>query len=579
VSDSATWLAAVVPALTLAGAGGALLRTRSRVSGLFMLAAGVGVAGAVATRFMVGSSAGSQVVLASIMLPGAMAVLAFPRADTTHPLEYCAWISVVGAGSVALLSSAASAEIAMANLTLLALIGVLWWRFERSDEQDRMAILWFSVGATISGGALPLLSSLFGQPGRTVGILTLSLVGPVMFIGIRRPHVVDVRGLVVQVVVFTVVGLTYVSLFVAAVAVLDIAGVEDPGLSELAVIGLLVAATFHPLRVILRGIIDEVLFGERPDPLVAATRVADHVGDDPALALRAIREALVLPFARLTESGKELAVSGTAVTHTRRLSLALGGDTFGEIEVGLRPGDLTLSAADEHVLRIVAPLLAQTLRARNLARELQDSRGAAITAIEEERSRLRRDLHDGLGPTLSGIALTADAARNTMRRDPDGADELLRRLRSDAAAAVGDVRRLVYDMRPPALDQLGLVPAIQQQLSSTRTPCGTSMRIEVDAPAELPPLPAAVEVACYRITTEAVTNAARHSGSDRASVRIEMKDGDLIVDISDRGTTPGPWIAGVGLSSMRERASELGGTLHIEHAADGSTVRARLPIP
>ena len=148
----------------------------------------------------------------------------------------------------------------------------------------------------------------------------------------------------------------------------------------------------HAIRVVFRVLIDELLFGQRPDPLVAATTVADRVGDDPLLALRAIREALLLPYASISTDGTELAASGTAVTETRRLPLLRGGEIVGEVVVGLRPGELKLSAADEQVLRIVGPLLAQTLRARALALDLKESRTAAITAIEEERRRLRRDM-------------------------------------------------------------------------------------------------------------------------------------------------------------------------------------------
>ena len=346
----------------------------------------------------------------------------------------------------------------------------------------------------------------------------------------------------------------------------------------MALIGAIAATSFHPLRVILRGVVDEMLFGDRPDPLDAAARVVNRVGDDPVLALRALREALVLPYAALSSGGVELASSGTAVTHVRRLGLQLGGDEVGEIVVGLRPGDLTLSSGDERVLRIVAPLLAQTLRARALAEDLQTSRGQAIAAIEEERRRLRRDLHDGLGPTLSGIAFTADAARNTLREQPESADELLRGLRAEAVTAVGEIRRLVYDMRPPALDELGLVPALRQQASRVRTADGRSLRVSVEAPEALPALPAAVETAAYRIATEALTNAARHSGSDVADLVIDVAGGRLSVIVRDGGRNGRPWTPGVGLSSMRERAAEVGGTLQVSHRDSGSCVEALLPI-
>jgi signal transduction histidine kinase len=580
VTGTALWVAGLAPALSLGGSGVALVRTRSRLSGVLLIVAAVGLVGAIVAWTTLDHATGQRLLVASIMLPGAMAVLAFPQGRAAHPFDFCAWVVIAATGVFATLDAEnGTIVLVLGYCSGLVLVGILWWHFERADERDRLAILWFSVAIATSGGTLVIIGILFGPAGTFAGILGLVVAGPAMVVGVRHPRTVDVRGLIVQVCVFGVVGLTFVSLFVCVVALLEVLGVDDPPPAVLATVGLFCAATFHPLRVMLRGVIDELLFGERPDPLVAATRVADQIGDDPVLALRAIREALVLPYASLSEGGRELAASGTAVTHTRRLSLALGDDAIGEIEVGLRPGDLGLSAADEHVLRIVAPLLAQTLRARSLARELRTSRGAAIAAIEEERRRLRRDLHDGLGPTLSGIALTADAARNTMRTDPDGADELLRRLRAEATAAVGEVRRLVYDMRPPALDQLGLVPALHQQLATTRTPCGRPMQVSIDVPSDLPPLPAAVEVACYRIATEAVMNAARHSGTDRASVRIAIQDDDLTVVVSDPGVASGPWNPGVGLSSMNERAAELGGTLQIEQAPDGSIVRARLPLP
>ena len=256
----------------------------------------------------------------------------------------------------------------------------------------------------------------------------LAVVGPALYVGVALPDIVDVRGVVVRVVVLGVAVVTYISVFAGAAAVLEMVGGEVPAVGVLAVVGVLVAVGFGPLQVMLRGVVDELLFGRRPDPLGAASRVAGQVGDDPVVALRVISEALVLPYAAVREDGRELAVSGTPDTHTRAFPLE-GSDA--ELVVGLRPGDLSFSRDDEHVLRLVAPLLAQTMRARALAADLQESREATITALEEERRRLRRDLHDGLGPRLSGIAFTSDAARNLVRTDPEAADALLKQLRAD----------------------------------------------------------------------------------------------------------------------------------------------------
>ena len=273
---------------------------------------------------------------------------------------------------------------------------------------------------------------------------------------------------------------------------------------------------YHPTCVVLRGVVDQLLFGERPDPLGAASAVAGRIGEDPVVALRAIREALVIPYAAVVVDGVPLASSGTETTHTRTLDL----DGAGELVVGLRPGDLSFSAGDEQVLRLTVPLLAQTLRARALAEDLIESRGQTIAAVEEERRRLRRELHDGLGPRLSGVAFTSDAARNLIRTDPAAAEAMVAQLRADTVIAIEEIRRMVYAMRPPALDELGLVPALRQQAVGLRNRDGEPVAVDVTAPEEFPDLPAAVEVAAYRIVTEALTNVARHSTSASASVRL-----------------------------------------------------------
>jgi signal transduction histidine kinase len=580
VNEGLALSAVTLPVLSLGISGLALLRTRARSSGLAAAVASLGMLVGLAAWWAGRDATGRVAFVGALELAGSLTVLLYPRVRRHHAVDFCALVLVLAAGLLGTVyyghGSFGGTMILPLGLTLIAHV---WWRFEHSEADDRVAILWLVLAVGTAGIVFGHCAFLTTENAAVVvGALLFAGVGPAMVIGVRRPRIVDVRGLTVQVVVLGIAFIVYVAIFVGSVAALDMLGQAHPTTGVLAVLGALAATTFHPLLVVLRGVIDEMLFGDRPDPLDAAARVVDRIGDDPVLALRAIREALVLPYASITDGETELASSGTVVTNVRRLALQLGGDDVGEIVVGLRPGDLALSEGDERVLRIVAPLLAQTLRARALAEDLQSSRGQAIAAIEEERRRLRRDLHDGLGPTLSGIAFTADAARNTLRDQPDSADELLRSLRSDAVTAVGEIRRLVYDMRPPALDELGLVPALRQRAASVRTSDGRTMRVDVEAPESLPELPAAVETAAYRIALEALTNAARHSGSDTADLRIGVLAGRLSVTVCDGGHHSRTWETGVGISSMRERAAEVGGTLTVTGGDTGSRVEALLPL-
>lgn len=574
-------LAPVAPALVIAAGGLLLLPTRARLSGvMFLLAASVVVA-SVVTTIVGGPTVTVTVAAGGLLLPLSLAVLAYPKPAAQQPIDFCLWV-IVTAGSVlaAVLAGVdPGAPVALLSIVFIALVAHGWRVLETGDETDRLAALWLSWAALVA--AVAAVAGIAWDPAEEwimfAGLLPVAVLVPGMVVGVRRPELTNVRSLVVSTVVLGVAALTYLSVFIGADAFLELVGVDQVPPTTHAVIGLVLAAGFHPLRVVLRGAIDELLFGDRPDPLAAATTVAARIGDDPLLTLRAVREALVIPYASITMEGTQLASSGTAVTDVIRLPLRLGDDTIGEMAVGLRQGQLRLSDEDQQVLRIVGALLAQTLRSRSMALEVAKSRAAAISAIEDERRRLRRDLHDGLGPTLSGIAHTAAAVQNSIPSDPATADELLARLRTDAAGAVGKIRRLVYDMRPPALDELGLVGALHQQLELVRTPTGRHMQLTVQAD-DLPPLPASVEVAAYRIATEAVTNAARHSGMDHAGLALKHEGAHLLVTVTDAGTSCDPWAPGVGVSSMRERCSEVNGTLEITNGRSGSTVQARLPI-
>jgi signal transduction histidine kinase len=230
------------------------------------------------------------------------------------------------------------------------------------------------------------------------------------------------------------------------------------------------------------------------------------------------------------------------------------------------------------VLATVARQAGPAVHAAQLTAELQRSRQALVAAQEEERRRLRRDLHDGLGPQLASQALTIDVILRTLERDPAQARALLADLKQQSQDAIRDIRRVIYALRPPALDDLGLLTALREQAARHEQ---AGLRIQVVAdPEPLPPLHAAVEVAAYRIVQEALTNVLRHAQARACTVTIRAAADVLTVSVADDGRgLPASNIPGVGMQSMRERAAELGGVCRVERLpAGGTRVEAALPL-
>ncbi|MGZ8760950.1 MAG: sensor histidine kinase [Aeromicrobium sp.] len=550
---------------------------RQRLLGTMIGAVGALLASSVAATSDGHLAAGPLYAAGLFAFP--LALAAYPGSELRNPVDVLALLTVGVSGGLGVIYQDGVAGI-LGLCIAVTLFAYVWWKIEKADEDERLALLWLTFAL-----AFPALSMAFESfviPDTATGVPTalfFLLVPAAMVLGLIRPRVVDVRALIVAAIVNLSAGIVVMALFVGVVSYLQILGDDRlPSIGTLAVVAAFCAAGFQGSRVILRGVIDQLLFGDRPDPLIAASQVGESIADNPVLALRAIREALALPYAMLTSGGEEIAASGTPVTNTRTIALRLGQDAVGEIVIGLRAGELTLTKQDESVLRIVAPALAQAIHARALAEDLAESRGKAIAAIEDERRRLRRDLHDGLGPTLTGVAYAADAARNVMGEDPAAADDLLAQLRLDTASAISEIRRLVEGLRPPALDQLGLVQSIRQQAGRMHAADGRLLEVGIVAAEPLPALPAATEVAAYRIVIEALTNIARHSSASNAQVAMAMADGWLSLTIADDGSNDTGWEPGVGLASMRERAEELGGSLRVMARVDGSTIDARLPV-
>jgi signal transduction histidine kinase len=302
-------------------------------------------------------------------------------------------------------------------------------------------------------------------------------------------------------------------------------------------------------------------------------------GDVLAGVLQGVCETLRLPSASLrVEDGVEVATFGRPGTASESIPLKHEGQQVGVLLVGVRSGEDALGAADRQVLEVLAAPVAVALHAVLLSQELQRSRERLVAAREEERRRLRRDLHDGLGPILTAVTLKADAARSALEVAPGRADALLAELRGDAKQAIGDLRRAVYDLRPAALDELGLLGALDEQVDRfTRQ----GLSIGLHTPPALPVLPAAVEVAAYRICTEALTNIARHAQAHQVTITVAI-DGDLCLEVQDDGTASAAnghrWRPGVGLQSMAERVAEVGGTFQAGPTPAGGRVQASLPL-
>ena len=209
-----------------------------------------------------------------------------------------------------------------------------------------------------------------------------------------------------------------------------------------------------------------------------------------------------------------------------------------------------------------------------------ETRGRGWRAREEERRRLRRDLHDGLGPSLAGITMEIQAARNLLEVDRRTAADMLDAAEGWARDAIAEVRRVVYGLRPPVLDQLGLTRALEEHAKTIKGSAdGAPISVEVAVTGNLDSLPAAVELAAYLIALEGVTNVLRHAAARRCEIRMEAS-GHLRVEVVDDGTgVPDTHALGVGLTSMRERAEELGGSFSIARARPrGTRLVAEIPL-
>ncbi|WP_049572388.1 sensor histidine kinase [Nonomuraea sp. SBT364] len=352
------------------------------------------------------------------------------------------------------------------------------------------------------------------------------------------------------------------------------------GYGQIAGLGaaLFAGAFFQPLRRALQRIVDRMLYGRVGDPGLLAERLTQAIRrGDPAEALTSVVAVLKDGLAvegvavEVADGEPRYVENGRVGDRPRRVPLVWHGEQVGRLLVGA-PGPRRFPAAhNERVLATLAPYAADVAHAVRMAADLQRSRERILSTREEERRRLRRDLHDGLGQSLSSMAMIINIARSRLKDSPESADALLQDLRAGMDAVAGDVRELVHGLRPPALDDLGLARALREL-------AGPGVSVEVEG--MLSDLPAAAEVAVYRIVQEALTNIRRHADADTTTVELRRERSVLRVTVTDDGRgLPESHRPGVGLASMRERAAELGGICVITgEPGEGTRVEVMLPL-
>ncbi len=487
---------------------------------------------------------------------------------------------------------------------LLVAIGLFARSYRRTtDPSERDRIRWATLGGLASatlGLGLFMLPVLVVRhpliPDAAIGIVSLPLpVG--IAAGILRNRLFDIDAAINRTLVYggLTVGVlaTYV---VAATAITTILGTGTTFGASLLSTGI-AALVALPLRDVLQRAANRLLYGQRDDPLVAIRRlgVRLELAADPDLAFPAIAEtvadALRLPYVAVEvadEVGRTMVVAehGQPGRAADEVALVHGGEPVGRLVLGVRSGEQGFRPDELAFLHDLARQAGAAVHALRLRDALAGSRERLVVAREEERRRLRRDLHDGLGPALAAIGMRAEASAAMLDEDAGAARHQLTALTAEVQAALADVRRLVDGLRPPALDDLGLVGAIRQQAARLDDPgtvggaAARGTRIEVESvPATLPDLPAAVEVAAFRIAVEAMTNTVRHAEASICRVRIEVGR-QVLVEVVDDGLGPQAGRhPGTGLESMRERAAELGGDAVVEARPGGGTrVVARIPI-
>lgn len=475
----------------------------------------------------------------------------------------------------------------------------LVYRYLHSDSFQRQQIRWivWGAGASAAGLMLQVVPMLFDLNASTrvlqdfllypLGQLLKACLPLSVAFAILRYRLWNIELILNRVLVYGSLSVLTMLGYLGTIFVLHVVftGLSNPVISFLA--AGVVAILFEPLRQRLQRAVNRWMYGERDDPYAVLSRLVGTLERTPSTnkVLPAIAEtiahSLKIPYVAiwLDQDGEEIlaAASGSETTDLVSFPLVYQGEAIGRLEVARRAPREEFSEADRRLIENIAHQAGAAAQTVRLNTELIRSRAQIVNEREDERLRIRRDLHDELGPLLAAQGLKLSAAQQVIYTKPEKAESLVDEVIQQNRQTVADVRRLVHGLRPPVLDQLGLVEAVRDLARNH----GGGPALEIIAPSDgLPHLPAAVEVNAYRILLEAWNNAVRHSHANRCIVKFLVEQDFLVISIQDDGVgMPKEYRAGVGLRSIRARAEEIGGSLRIDEIQPhGTRITARLPL-
>jgi two-component system NarL family sensor kinase len=477
-------------------------------------------------------------------------------------------------------------SVVLALLLALALscLAALVTRLRHSGGVVRMQLVWICSGAVLgiatifSGAVLP---GAWVTPVQSAGVLALPVC---LGIAVLRHNLYEMDPVLRRSLTY---GLLASALGLAALGLVALGGLlvgsGRPAVTVLATI--VIALAVNPMYRLISRAVDRMLYGARGDPYAVLSVLSRRLAatTDPRQVLDALAQAAAetvrSPYVVAEATGGLLRVErGTPQPVAISIPLTFQGATLGWLRLALRSPGEPFDPRDRQLLDDTAAHAGAAVCAAVTELDLRAARERLVTSREEERRRLRHDLHDGVGPVLAGLGFTAEAAARALPANPARAAQLLSSVHQQASTAITAVRQISRELRPAPLSELGLAGAIRR-LTEPATEAG--MDVIVSLPARMPEIPAATEVAAYHIAAEAITNALRHSQATRLTVELGQARDQLVLRITDDGTgMPSEPGAGVGLASMRQRAEELGGAWSLCPAGGkGTAVESSLPLP